>query len=62
MPLLEGSPSTNTKQPKYENIRPKYENGEKYATLDINQIERPKLRISAYPSYGGIMTRSGLKP
>ena len=55
MPLLEGTPPTNIKQQKYEN-------GEEYVTLDINQIEHPELRISACHSNGSITTRWGLKP
>ena len=45
LPLLEGSPPTNTRQPKYENIRKNTKNGERIRNLDINQIECPKLKI-----------------
>ena len=62
MPLLVGSPPINTKHPKYENIREKYENGDEYATLKITQIGCPKLEILACSYYGGITTQWGLKP
>ena len=45
------------KTTKIQKHKEKYKNGEEYATLDINKIERPKLKISACPSYGGITTR-----
>ena len=62
LPLLEDSPPTNTKYPKYENIREKYENGDECATLKITQIGCPKLGILACSSSGDIMTWWGLKP
>ena len=52
-----GLSAYNTKHPKYENIREKYENGDECATLKINQIGSPKLGVLACNYCGGITAR-----